>query len=164
VYAAAANVDQSLTVLPPNNTIGAAQFTNGGFQLAFYGTVGSNYTLQASSDLVHWASLLNFTCTNTPMIVVDTQAKNYSIRFYRIAEGTLVIPITLGYNTTQPLSANGFLLNVQGPVGSDYVIQVSSDLINWQPLTSFVSTNASTYFQDTTATNYSRRFYRAKTQ
>jgi uncharacterized repeat protein (TIGR02543 family) len=164
MYAAAANVDQSLTVLPPNNTIGAAQFTNGGFQLAFYGTVGSNYTLQASSDLVHWASLLNFTCTNTPTIIVDTQAKTYSIRFYRIAQGTLVIPITLGYSSAQPMSANGFLLNVQGPVGSNYVIQVSSDLVNWQPLTNFVSTNATTYFQDTSATNYSRRFYRAKTQ
>jgi hypothetical protein len=164
MYAAAANVDQALIVLPPNNTIGAAQFTNGGFQLAFYGTEGSNYTLQASTDLVHWASILNYICTNTPTIVVDTQAKNYSIRFYRIAQGTFVIPITLGYNTAQPLSANGFLLNVQGPVGSNYVIQVSTNLINWQPLTNFVSTNATMYFQDTSATNYSRRFYRAITQ
>jgi hypothetical protein len=73
----------------------------------------------------------------------------------------LVIPITLGFNTAQPLSADGFLLTVQGPRGSNYVIQVSSDLINWQPLTNFVSTNATMYFQDTTATNYSRRFYRA---
>jgi len=102
VYASAANVDQSLTVLPPNNTIGAAQFTNGGFQLAFYGTVGSNYTLQASSDLVNWTSLFNFTCTNTPTIVVDTQAKNYSKRFYRVAQGTVVFPVTLGFDSTKP--------------------------------------------------------------
>jgi uncharacterized repeat protein (TIGR02543 family) len=164
MYAAAVNVDQALIVLPPNNTIGAAQFTNGGFQLAFYGTEGSNYTLQASTDLVHWASILNFTCTNTPTFAVDTQAKNYSIRFYRITQGTLVIPITLGFNTTQPLSANGFMLTVQGPLGSNYVIQVSTNLINWQPLTIFVSTNATMYFQDTSATNFSRRFYRAITQ
>jgi hypothetical protein len=164
IYAAAANVDQPLTVTPPNNTIGAAQFTNGGFQMSFYGTVGSNYTLQASTDLKQWISLLNFTCSNTPTIVVDGAAKNYSKRFYRIAQGTLVIPITLGFNSPHPLSANGFLLTLQGPVGSNYVIQVSTNLLSWQPLTNFVSTNATMYFLDSSATNYKMRFYRAVRQ
>lgn len=143
---------------------GYATQPDGQFQVAVFGQIGTNYTLLASTDLSKWTPIVNFICTNTPMNVVDTLAKNYSYRFYRIAQGTIMIPITLGFNTAQPLSANGFLLNVQGPPGSNYVIQVSSDLINWQPLTNFVSTNASMSIQDTSATNYSQRFYRAKTQ
>jgi hypothetical protein len=161
IYAAAANVDQPLTVSPPNNTIGAAQFTNGGFQLSFYGAVGNNYTLQASADLKQWISLLNFTCTNAPTIVIDSTAENYSKRFYRIAQGALVIPITLGFDTLHPLVANGFSLTLQGPVGSNYVIQVSTNLVNWQQLTNFTSTNATMYILDSSATNYKKRFYRA---
>ena len=133
---------------------GYATQPDGQFQVAVFGQIGTNYTLLASTDLSKWTPIVNFTCTNTPMIVVDTLAKNYSYRFYRIAQGTIMIPITLGFNTAQPLSANGFLLNVQGPLGSNYVIEVSADLVNWQPLTNFISTNAAMYFQDTSATNY----------
>ena len=84
VFASAANVDQSLIVLPPNNTIGGPQYTIGGFNLAFYGTVGSNYIFQASSNLVNWATLQSFSCTNNIMIFRDTSATGFARRFYQI--------------------------------------------------------------------------------
>ena len=164
-YAAASNVVQSFIVAPPNNTlIGMGFLTNGGFQLAFYGTVGSNYTLQASTSLTNWTTLLNFTCTNASTFVVDTAAKNFSKRFYRVAQGTLLGPIMLGFGSTHPWSTNGFNLTLQGPVGSNYIIQVSTNLVNWQPVTNFTITNSPFSFQDATATNYNRRFYRAMMQ
>jgi formylglycine-generating enzyme required for sulfatase activity len=56
---------------------------------------------------------------------------------------------------------NSVNLSLQGPIGSNYLIEASADLINWTPLIYFTSTNSSTAFTDTTATNSSERFYRA---
>jgi hypothetical protein len=67
-----------------DNTIGGAQYTIGGFSFTFYGTVGSNYILQASSNLVDWTSLLDFSCTNNVMNFQDTSATGYVYRFYQI--------------------------------------------------------------------------------
>ena len=44
--------------------------------------------------------------------------------------------------------------------GSNYVLQASTNLINWRPIgTNLASTNFFNLF-DFNATNYSRRFYR----
>jgi len=163
-YAPAANVSQSFFVMPPVNTIGGAQFTNDGFQMAFYGMVGSNYTLQASTDLKNWTSVLNFACTNSPMNVVDPGANYLARRFYRIAQGTL--PITLKLNLKIPAltKTNGLGLNLEGPLGFHYIIQASTNMLNWQPLTNFVGTTSPLNFNDPAATNFNRRFYRAVKQ
>ncbi len=84
IYAPAANVMQSFVVTLPNNTLaGFGRQSNGGFQIVFYGLVGTNYTLQASTDLTRWDSLFDFICTSAPTYVVDPAATNYPQRFYR---------------------------------------------------------------------------------
>jgi hypothetical protein len=113
---------------------------------------------------VNWIPVLNFICTNTPMNVFDPGAKYYGWRFYRIAQGTLPVMLKLGLNAPSAFSTNGLGFNFQAPLGFSYVIQASTDLVNWQPFTNFIGTNAMMYFQDTSATGFSRRFYRAKTQ
>ena len=70
-----------------------------------------------------------------------------------------VAPPILGFGSTPPLSPSDFNLMVQGPVGSNYVIQASTDLVNWQTVTNFLSTTWLTYCSDPAATNYSYRFY-----
>jgi hypothetical protein len=151
-------------VLPSQNPrlAGSGFTTNGGFRLAVYGQQGQAYTLQASTNLVNWVSLATFTCTNAPTYVVDSAAKNYSRRFYRIVQGGLPIPITLGLGSPAPLSARGLYLMVEGASGSSVTIQASTNLVNWQAITNFVSSASPAYFYDPGATNYSRRFYRAK--
>jgi hypothetical protein len=67
----------------------------------------------------------------------------------------------LNLNADPFSKTNGFGLNLQAPLGFNYTIQVSTDLLNWQSLTNFVSTNSLLYFSDPAATNYNRRFYRA---
>jgi hypothetical protein len=132
--------------------------------MAFYGMVGSNYTLQASTDLKNWTSVLNFACTNSPMNVVDPGANYLARRFYRIAQGTL--PITLKLNLKIPAltKTNGLGLNLEGPLGFHYIIQASTNMLNWQPLTNFVGTTSPLNFNDPAATNFNRRFYRAVKQ
>jgi hypothetical protein len=48
--------------------------------------------------------------------------------------------------------------------GIAYRVDASADLLTWMPLTNFVSTNAVMPFQDSGASNYSQRFYRAAMQ
>jgi hypothetical protein len=143
---------------------GYASQPDGQFQLGIFGQTGTNYTLLASTDLVNWIPVLNFTCTNTPMNVFDPGAKYYGWRFYRIAQGTLPVMLRLGLNAPSAFSTNGLGFNFQAPLGFSYVIQASTDLVNWQPFTNFIGTNAIMFFQDTSATGFSRRFYRAKPQ
>jgi subtilase family serine protease len=66
--------------------IGDVRFLpNGSFQVAAYGVVGAQYALQASSNLVNWVVVSNFTMASLPTYVVDTQARQFQRRFYRLA-------------------------------------------------------------------------------
>jgi hypothetical protein len=57
---------------------------NGGVNLLVSGQTGVTYTLQVSTDLVHWTPLQTFTCTSQQTLVVDSTAGNLHCRFYRI--------------------------------------------------------------------------------
>jgi hypothetical protein len=100
------------------------------------------------------------------MYLVDPAAKSFSHRYYRVAQGTLLVtvsPIVLGFGSPHPWTTNGLALMLQGPIGSNYVIQSSKDLSIWLSITNFVTTNSPYYFNDPLATNYNQRFYRAVT-
>jgi hypothetical protein len=149
-------------ITPPILRIGDGQFpSDGGFRLAVYGEIGSDYTLQASTNLVDWVSIFNFSCTNSPTYVVDPGAKYFGWRFYRIAQGTLPVLVKLRLGTPAFTTTNGLRLNLEGPLGFSYTIQASTNLLNWQPLTNFVGAQSPFYFSDPGTTNYDRRFYRA---
>lgn len=61
--------------------------------------------------------------------------------------------------TALGFSSSGFLLSGSGLTGSNYAIEVSTNLINWIP----INTNISPFeFLDVTATNYPSRFYRLR--
>ena len=82
-YAPAANVTQPIVVSPPDNTLIGFGFQNGSFQMAFYGMVGSNYTVNASSNLLNWQPFTNFILTDSPQYFSDPAATNFNRRFYR---------------------------------------------------------------------------------
>ena len=70
-------------------------------------------------------------------------------------------PFSLSLGTAPVWSTNGLSLALAGPVGSNYLIQASTDLANWTPVRYFAITNSPFYFNDATATNSGARFYRA---
>ena len=80
------------------------------------------------------------------MYVVDPTAKNFGQRFYRLVQGTVLAPITVGIGSAQPWTSNGLSLMLQGTMGQSYVIQASTNLVNWQTIASLVSTNWPVYF------------------
>jgi hypothetical protein len=63
---------------------------DGGVRLPVYGDPNARYALHGSTNLVTWAPVAEFTCTNTPMWVVDPQAGDFTHRFYRIEVLTTV--------------------------------------------------------------------------
>jgi hypothetical protein len=64
----------------------AGHLLDGDLQLEFSGNVDQTYTLQASTNLEDWVTVLTFTCTNSPMYLADPEAGTYPHRFYRIVQ------------------------------------------------------------------------------
>jgi hypothetical protein len=54
-----------------------------GMQLMLQGQIGSNYSIEASTDLVHWMAITSQIDTNGTFFVTDTNAPNFPTRFYR---------------------------------------------------------------------------------
>jgi hypothetical protein len=70
-----------------------------------------------------------------------------------------VVPPTLGSLVYAPGgSPQGTLASVPG---QSYMIQASSDLINWVTVTNVTLNSTNGQFVDPTMTSYSQRFYRA---
>jgi formylglycine-generating enzyme required for sulfatase activity len=56
---------------------------------------------------------------------------------------------------------DGFRFTVKGEFGQAYQIDASTNLVEWQPLTTITNVYGTTQFTDESATNTPRRFYRA---
>jgi uncharacterized repeat protein (TIGR03806 family) len=59
-------------------------FSNGVFQMQFLGSIGSNYVLQVSSNLVSWTPLFTNPATTNVLNFTDQKSSNYPNRFYRV--------------------------------------------------------------------------------
>ena len=64
----------------------AETFSNGIFQLQFTGAVGSNYVLQASTNLLNWTPLATNPATINTLNFLDQESSNYPARFYRVLQ------------------------------------------------------------------------------
>jgi hypothetical protein len=139
-----------------------ARTTSGVFQFQLSGPVGTNYIVQASTNLINWIPI---TVAAIPVSgvtnIIDPYATNYSQRFYRAVQFNnsldsprLSIPARLGSGQVE--------FRVTGLVGSSQVIQASTNLTTWTPITTNIIPAAGVItITDPFATNYSRRFYRA---
>jgi len=74
----------TLTVnLPPPEFVSATMLPNGQFQLLFSGVPGTNYTVEASTNLINWTFIATLTPSNNPVPFIDPDATNFVERFYR---------------------------------------------------------------------------------
>jgi hypothetical protein len=92
---------------------------------------------------------------------------NWKFDYGQTAFTLSVASLTGPYLTLQviepPLNSNNFTMLMLGPIGSNYMIQASSNpsFTNWVSLTNFTSVDTSFYYTDTTATNHESRIFRA---
>jgi len=55
-------------------------------------------------------------------------------------------------------------LVIENAQNGTYIIEASTDLLNWTPLSTNISDGGLVLFKDTAATNFNYRFYRARSK
>jgi hypothetical protein len=133
----------------------------GGFTFTVNNTAGASYVIVASTNLTFWVAI----GTNTaPFAFTDTNSSKFSRRFYKaILQSAYVPQVALAPPAAPTLRASnysiaGFSLSLTGTPGSFYVVEVSTNLVNWVP----VLTNVAPFnFVDSNASKFSCRFYQA---
>ena len=86
--------------------------------------------------------------SNAPLVVLGNTVSNVlSI----VSSGTGMI-------------TSGFKLNLSVPTGSNYVIQASTDMVNWTSIYTNVAASSSVSYTDAAALSLPNRYYRAKLQ
>jgi hypothetical protein len=58
----------------------------GGMQVTLQGVAGRTYSIETSTDLVHWTPWTNQLNSTGTITITDTAATNYPMRFYRARE------------------------------------------------------------------------------
>jgi hypothetical protein len=73
-----------------------------------------------------------------------------------------IAPPVIAQTTNSVMMAKGFKLQFSGPVGSNLVIQATSDMVHWSPiLTNVIPSSGSVTYTDAVAKTLPGRFYRA---
>jgi len=89
--AAETNFDNSVAAsalffVQPLHFIAANFLTNQQLQLGFMGVAGSNYVLQASTNLTTWTTLSTNTAVTNWFNFIDPKATNFPYRYYRVLQ------------------------------------------------------------------------------
>lgn len=108
--------------------------------------------------------------TLTVYNVSPTDVGNFSVQIASLLSGTAtsqnaalgILPTVTPVAAETGMVANGFQLKFSGPTGSNCVIEASSDLVHWAPISTNVITGGVVSYVDTAAKNHPSRFYRAK--
>jgi hypothetical protein len=145
-----------INVDAPLNVVQGPGWTNGQFKLLVTGNVGQSYTVQASTNLVDWTALKTYWLPSNIVTFTDTNAFWHSRRFYR------AIPWPSLENPKQLINGQIEFQVTGGMSGQKYIIEASTDWVDWTVLLTNRVTNSPYRFIDTNAPTYQNRFYRAK--
>jgi hypothetical protein len=144
-------------------------------------TTNTLYTIQISVDGTGAGTAL-LADTNGDILALETELAVGTGPFYVVLAQREATPNTVGTNiavwncasvvsgaippvqvaptTLGDWSESGFTMMLQGPIGSNYLIETSTDLRQWSLVTNIISTNTPFFFQDSEGGR--NRFFRAK--
>ena len=72
-----------------------------------------------------------------------------------------VPPTILSLDSEALSTTNGFTMVLRGPPGFSFLVEASTNLVDWTPIQYFTITNPAVYFSDSASANSQTRFYRA---
>jgi hypothetical protein len=154
------NVPPTLVLQPVNQTVRIGK--NVTFSASANGTEPLFYQWRLNGSNISTGAILALSNVQT------NSAGSYSVVVTNIAGSiqstNAVLVVTLPPQFQAPsIASNGVvLLNFNGDSGTNYLIESSSNLVDWLPLTNVVATNGTANLLDADATNASGRFYRAR--
>ena len=97
--------------------------------------------------------------TTTTAATASPIARDDGVTTGNVATVTIIV---LGApRNSVPRLLSGFQLQLSGPPASTYIIQASTNLRDWTPISTNSGLTGSVVFTDTNAANFSQRFYRA---
>jgi hypothetical protein len=119
--------------------------------------VGTVSTLTVKNISNDYAGTYNVVVQNSSGSVVSSNAA-------MIIVGNVVSNVVSAVTSATGMVAGGFKLQFSAPIGSNVVIQATSDMSNWSSISTNTCTTGAVTFTDTVAKVVSCRFYRAKIQ
>jgi hypothetical protein len=140
----------------------AVKLRNGTYDIHIIGSVGDSFVIQYSANLLTWTTIDTDTLESTSFDYIDTTPRTGSTRYYRVLPLDTVLnnqPFRMRTPPTQP--ANGFSISLTGESGLPFLIQSSTNLVDWFNLTSGVLIENGFNFTDYNAPNVPIQFYRS---
>jgi hypothetical protein len=165
-YNAAVPVQQSFNVSksPQTITFGALSQQKVGdapFSLYASSDSGLQVSFSISGPAVLNGNILTLTSWGT-IVVTASQSGNASYAAAtNVVQSFVVVPPDNTIVSPERLPNGSFQFAFYGLTGSNYLIQCSTNLTDWQLFTHFTGTNVLLYFNDSAAENFKQRFYRA---
>ena len=147
--------------VPPAPRLSGFKLGNGVFSFVLNGPAGSNYVIQASTDLVHWTPFSTNTVSPDGAVAIVDLNPTFPQKFYRAASFNNSAFLPLPQLSGSKLGSAGFSFVLNGAAGHTYDIQATQDFSAWTVIgTVTMGANGSSNFTDTNSASFSRRFYR----
>lgn len=168
-YNAAVPVLQSFNVsqIPQTITFGALSQQKVGdapFSLSATSDSGLPVSFSVSGPAVLDGNILTLTSWGTVTVTASQTGNASYMVATNVVQSFFVVPPDNTIVAPQKLPNGDFQLAFNGLAGSNYLVQTSTNLVNWQPFTNFTGTNFLLYFNDSGATNFKQGFYRIRSQ
>ena len=133
---------------------------SGKFEATLEAGVGKQYTIEASTNFIHWQPVTTvLTWAQSQTVQIPTAAATPA-SFFRLRTDTNAPRPVLTLLNPAPPFTNAPLIRVAAPPGRFYALQASTNLSQWTTISNYFGLDCSTVMADPTTNLTSRRFYR----
>ena len=135
------------------------RLSDGRTRLEFSGPPNAVYEIQGSNDSINWTAIIKGVIPAGTIEFV-TEPSQSSFSAYRVV---LVSPPPVTLSSDVRFTNNLFLVDLGGPPGRRYVVQASTNCVDWTSVSTniFSFTSGGATYIDTAANSTAQRFYRA---
>jgi hypothetical protein len=139
----------------------------------YYGPVDISMTAPDPNAAIHYTLDGSLPISSSPLYAgpfnltsnATISASSWRVSYTNSVATSALFVITPAYFSSEQFTASHqFQLDFMGVVGSNYVLQATTNFVNWAPLSTNVATSSSFMLFDAKATNYPYRFYRVVQQ